>query len=116
MTTPPPSGLNSPQGDHQIPLAYAAAMTARFRSRNAGATRGWLFDRRAFDALLAQPGCAGIRLYRGIKDDGSDQLVVVGTDLNGNDLAPLSSEGRALVMELGWPCPPICGAPSALSG
>jgi len=116
MTDPGPRGLTSPQGNHLIPLADAAAMTARFRSRNPGEVRAWLFDRRAFDALMAQTGCAGIRIYRAVKEDGSDQLVVVGTDTTGNDLAPASSSGDGLVMEWGWPCPPLCGAPSALGG
>jgi hypothetical protein len=117
MTGPKPSGLTDPKAiNHLIPVAEAAAMTARSRNRNPGGVKAWLFDRGAFDALLGQPGCAGIRVYRAAKDDGTEQLVVVGTDEKGNDLLPATADGKGLVAELAWPCPPACGAPSVLGG
>jgi hypothetical protein len=74
-----------------------------------------MFDRSALDLLLAQPGCRGIRIYRATKD-GADQVVLVGTDSAGNDMVPASVEGQGVVMEIAWPCPPMCGAKSVLNG
>ena len=116
MTGPGPGGLKNPQGNHLITVATAAAMTARSRSQNPNAIRGWLFDRRALDALLEQPGCAGIRIYRALKDDGREQLVLVGTDDMANDILPATVDGKGVVAELGWPCPPMCGAASVVGG
>lgn len=117
MTGPGPGGLTNPQGiNHFIPVAEAAAMTTRFRGKHPGSVRGWLFDRRAFDALLSQPGCAGIRIYRALKPDDSEHVVVVGTDVNANDLVPKSANEAGLVAEIAWPCPPLCGSSSLLGG
>jgi hypothetical protein len=113
MTGP---GLTNPQGNHLISVAEGAAMTARFRKQNPGGIRGWLFDRRAIDALLAQAGCGGIRIYRALREDGAEQVVLVGTDEVGNDLVPATISGPGLVAEIGWPCPPACGAASVLGG
>lgn len=115
MTGPVPRGLSNLQSNHMISIADAARMIAAFRSRSPGAIRGWLFDRRAVDALLAQPNCAGLRVYRAIKDDGTENVILVGTDELGTDLGTESTDGAGLVAEVSWPCPPVCGATSALS-
>jgi hypothetical protein len=113
----PGPSLTNPKGiDHFITVAAAAAMTVRFRVKNPGGVRAWLFDREAFDKLLAQPGCAGIRIYRALKEDGSEQVVVVGTDANANDLLPRTVSEAGLVAEIAWPCPPMCGGTSVLGG
>ena len=115
MTGPGPGGLTNPKAiNHLIPIADAAAMTARSRKANPGSVRAWLFDRGALDALLAQPGCAGIRIYRAQKEDGGDQVVLVATDNNATDLGTATAVGPGLVAEIAWPCPPICGGASAL--
>nr|HTS87188.1 hypothetical protein [Gemmatimonadales bacterium] len=113
MTGPGPGGLTNPQAiNHLISATDGATMTARFRGANPRSVRGWLFDRSAFDSLLGQASCAGIRIYRGLKDDGTENLVIVGTDATGNDL--VSAMGSGLVAEIGWPCPPMCGTTSIL--
>jgi hypothetical protein len=117
MTSLKPAGLSLHlQVNHLIPLAEAAAMTASFRRENPDTIRGFMFDRLAIDAILDQPGCAGIRIYRALKDDGSDTVVVVGTDEAGNDLVPATVDGSAVVAELSWPCPPVCAEESVLRG
>ena len=78
--------------------AAASATTAR----GLIGTRGGVFARRAFDRILAQPGCIGIRLYYAQKDDGSPTVVAMGVNVAGQDMAT-----GELVEEM-IPCPPVC--------
>ena len=65
-----------------------------------------LFGRNHIDAILAQPGCIGIRVYYG-KDGplATDpaELIIVGTDVDGNDMT-------GLILDAGKPCPPYCSS------
>lgn len=110
----PSSNQKFPGGEHLIPIAEAAALTARFRAGSPKAIRGYLFDRKALDAILGQPGCAGLRIYRAAKPGGEDTLVLVGTDTSGSDLLTTAAGATGLVAEEGLPCPPACSAASPL--
>lgn len=97
-------------GDHRITAAEAAGLTRRHREGAGGkGPQAFAFGRAAFDAILAQAGCAGIRIYLGRGDDGATTLVVVGTDASGADLA------AGEVMNRSQPCPPFCDLTSALA-
>ena len=115
---------------HQIPVQDAAALTLRWRqNRPTGGLNGGRFDRVAFDNILSQPGCVGIRIYMGLHDPSDpnhkDDLsmwtfVLVGTDANGNDIATLSTgmsadSGTGDTEETPLLCPPTCGDPSPLN-
>lgn len=99
-----------PKKDHRITLADAAALTKAHRSANTGGPKAHYFDRSAFDAILAQPGCAGIRLYHAAEENGDPTLVMVGVDGSGADMT------AGTLMEQAWPCPPYCDGASALQG
>jgi hypothetical protein len=123
---------------HAIPVKDAAVLTARWRKNMpAGGIHGARFDRIALDNLLAQPGCAGIRVYLGMKTDSEAgknscwTYVLVGIDANGNDMCgPYTAAAKAKRLALGLtandddggteedplPCPPSCGDPSPLNG
>ncbi len=96
--------------DHKISLAEATDLTKRFRKEHAKDAHGGFFHREAFDTLLKQPGCAGIRIYRGKAEKGTHHFVVVGVDGEGRDLV----DGG--VMEREAPCPPFCDQASPLVG
>lgn len=97
--------------DHRITLAEAAALTRRHRERAGGkGPRAFAFGREALDALLAQAGCAGLRVYLGRGEDGDTAVVLVGMDATGADL----TDGE--VLDRSWPCPPYCPGSSALDG
>jgi hypothetical protein len=96
--------------DHSITLEQAVKYVQNFRNFPSVPTiRGGYFGRSAFDKILAQPGCVGIRFYYAQKDDGSPTMVLVGIDNGGNDmtLGPLSDQIL--------PCPPYCPGPSPLN-
>ena len=89
--------------DHRISLEAAAAQTRRYRqggklrSGDCGAFLG-----PQVQELLAQPGCVGMRIYKGRNDECMDSSVLVGVDGDGNDMV----EGVLLEFEVR--CPPIC--------
>jgi hypothetical protein len=100
-----------PRQDHAITLEAAAALTRRYReAAGTGAQRATMFPRAVFEALLALPGCAGIRIYNGEGDDRTSQRVLVGVDAEGNDMT------SATLFDQGLPCPPYCGGGNVLNG
>lgn len=93
-----------PKRDHTIPRAAAAALTRRYReSAGKEAQLAVLFPRDVYERILAQPGCAGIRAYRGRGEKGEEQTILVGVDADGNDMT------SGVLAEFGIPCPPYCG-------
>jgi hypothetical protein len=96
--------------DHRISLAAAAAQTRRYReSEEPSAAKGGAFGREAFEAILKQPGCTGIRFYYGIDDKGEPSLVLVGIGADDNDMV----DGE--LMDVIFPCPPYCGEGNSLN-
>lgn len=103
MPLPPPR-------DHKIPLNEAATLTRRYRdSVPAGSTIAGMYHRAAIDALLAQRGCAGVRIYYGRDANGELTTVLVGVDAEGNDMT------AGEVLDFHFPCPPICSAAGPLN-
>jgi hypothetical protein len=117
--------------DHFISLATAADMTRRFRgNREAILEPSYqglnllsiceTFDRYAFDQLLLQDGCTGIRIYYGMDENLEVHAVIVGVDAAGEDMVS-SSTGASLVaegdviLENGGRCPDICPGGSPLN-
>ena len=79
------------------------------------------FNREAFDRLMAQPGCAGVRIYYGMDEQLNVHAIVIGVNENNEDLLPStdstgSSEptGEPLILEEAVRCPPNCPEGSVL--
>ncbi len=94
--------------DHKISLAEATDLVKRHKKDNPKIDHGGSFHREAFEAILAQPRCAGIRVYRGKAETGTHHFVMVGVNADGVDM----SEGE--IMERCYPCPPFCDETSSL--
>lgn len=95
--------------DHRITREQARQMCRNHRGEdmgNADKLRAGAFARSILDEILAQPGCAGVRIYLGRTDLGKETLLIVGTDADGNDL----SDGT--IADDLFPCPPFCGGGS----
>jgi hypothetical protein len=98
------------QENHVITIDQAVKFIQNFKNfPSAPSIKGAYFGRSAFDKVLAQPGCIGIRYYYAKKDDGTPTIVFVGVDGSGNDMT------GGPVMDDGWPCPPFCGPPGVLN-
>lgn len=99
-----------PKRDHRISLEDAAVLTRRYRqggklrSGDSGA-----FNGPQVEELLKQPGCAGVRVYKGRDAEGMDALILVGVDGNGDDMA------NGMLLEFDFRCPPFCGDSNALN-
>lgn len=95
--------------NHHITLPEAAEMTANFRNNHPGETLGYFFGRDAIQAILAQPGCVGIRIYNGQDANGDRNLVITGVDASENDIY------TGELAEYGQKCPVRCSTPNPLN-
>lgn len=144
---------NGTQTKHRIPLDKAKKMTKFFRDhRGQNNIPGQLgtivpicetFDRAGFDALLAQPGCVGVRIYYGMDDTLGLHAIIVGVDAENRDILPAgtttttlstttmstatteptttdggttSGDETGIILDEGIRCPPTCPPPSELNG
>ncbi len=81
------------------------------------------FDRAAMDTLLAETGCAAVRIYYGMSEDLLIHAIIVGVDENNEDILPSnenvlssSAETDESILEQGVRCPEDCAPPSPLNG
>ena len=73
---------------------------------------GEFYGFRKIEELVGQTGAVGIRIYYAIDDTGTQRMILVGTDANQNDIAPIAgSKGQGLVLDVGFQCPPKCNGP-----
>ncbi len=73
--------------NHAITSAEAAAFIKQYREHyGTEAAAGVFFDQQAVRALLDQPNAVGLRYYYGENLFGENQLMLVGTGANRNDL------------------------------
>jgi hypothetical protein len=133
---------NGTSSKHRIPLDKAKKMTRFFRDhRGQNNIPGQLgtivpisetFDRAGFDALLAQPGCVGLRIYYGMDDNLGLHAIIVGVDAQNRDILPtstttsamtsttteggVSTEETGIILDEGLRCPPSCPPASDLNG
>jgi len=88
--------------DHGISLDQAKQLVRNHhRTAPAGGERCGYFARAAFDEILAQPGCAGIRFYHGRDASGKPTLLFVGVTEEKVDMLDT-------IIENHQPCPPYC--------
>ncbi len=97
-----------PDRDHSITLTEAAEMTRRWRRAQPNAEKAGAFHADQVKALLDQPGCAALRYYHALNEDGSYAIILVAVDHAGCDLTD------GIMLERHWPCPPACDAFSDL--
>jgi hypothetical protein len=94
---------------HEITLADAVKYVQNFRKTTpTPEIKGGTFDRAAIDKILAQSGCASLRIYYGKDENGKPNLVLVGIDKDGKDMT------KSAIMERQAPCPPYCDSESEL--
>lgn len=116
--------------NHFISLAEASTMTALYRSQREAILQpeyqglnvlaiSETFDRAAFDTVLAQDGCAALRLYYGMDEDYKVHAIIVGVNAQNQDMvttgASLSTDEEDEIIERGTRCPDICAEPSPLN-
>ncbi len=116
---------------HFISLAKAIEMTSLFRAEkeNILATvyqnqnilpLSEAFNRNAFDTLLAEEGCQGLRIYMGMDEELKIHAIIVGVNENNEDILPavaanLIATSGVVIAEEGQRCPVICPSASVLN-
>lgn len=120
-----PTGEN-----HSISLEQAIEMTSRCRAQKENILGAGFqnqkvvftcetFNRAAFDRLLNQAGCAGIRIYSAMGNDMRLRVIAVGVNENNEDMLPnpaaMGDNGNNVVEE-GQLCPDFCPPSSVLNG
>ena len=80
----------------EISHEMAADFVKAFEQAHPNENRGYHLGRNIIEKILAQPGCAGIRFYYGLNEEGQKTLVYVGMDADGKDLVK-----RTVVMQSG---------------
>ena len=98
-----------PPRNHKISLEEAAAHTRRHREAKVHPINAGAFHADQVRELLAHPDCAALRIYHGRDEKGAPTFVLVAADAAGNDLT-----GGA-VLEVMFPCPPVCPVNSPLN-
>jgi hypothetical protein len=96
--------------DHRISLDEARALVQRRRklvTEQPDTPICEFFRREAIDRILAQPGCAGLRVYAGADSQGRQVFVMIGTNEKGQDMT-------GEIAERGLPCPIFCDDDSPL--
>ena len=113
---------------HSISLADAISMTSLHRQEkenildtnyknNNTLPLCETFDRDAFDTVLAQSGCTGLRIYYGMNSSNQVHAIIVGVNDDNEDMIPSNSSDSptSQIIEAGIRCPVDCPPPSDLN-
>lgn len=93
-----------------VTLSEAAGWTENFRDTiPADGIKGHFFGKDLLNKILEQSECMGIRIYYGLEEDGTKNLVLVGAKANEDDME------NGVILERSIVCPPNCGIPSSLN-
>ncbi len=111
---------------HRISLAKAIQMTALYRQQKDAILKSEYagkdilpisetYNREAFDALLAQPGCIAVRIYQSMDEALRLHSIVVGVNSQNEDILPntdatlsINEEDGGIILEEAQRCPPLC--------
>jgi hypothetical protein len=84
--------------------------TERFRNANPGALLAQYMGRDLIDDILAQQGCVGIRVYKGLNANNEERFIFVGVDADEDDMV------NGVLAQDSLPCPAYCSQPNILNG
>ena len=112
---------------HSISLSDAAAMTSLYRDERENILGEDYknsnilpicesFSKAAFQNIINQTGCNGVRIYYGMTTDLKIHSIIVGVNANGEDMLPSDpnvTDGE--IAENGNRCPDLCPPNSPLN-
>ncbi len=95
--------------NHNITLAEAITLTHAYQSKQLfeGLTRASYIDANAYQQIIDQEGCVGIRTYFAL-NESNKLTIVVGVDANGNDMT------NGVLLNHALDCPTVCPVNSPL--
>lgn len=94
-----------------------AKMIKSYFDQNPDDVLAHFMGRNMIEAILAQPGVVGIRMFHALNEVGLKQLVLVGVDAKGNNVLNITTIGangeiikkNGIVADKVRNCPPYCG-------
>jgi len=100
-----------------IGYELGAKMIKNYFMKNQDDVLASFMGRNQIEAILAQPGVVGIRMFNALNDLGIRQLVLVGVDANGQNVLQYTTIGengelikkKGIVADRARLCPPYCG-------
>jgi hypothetical protein len=96
--------------NHSITIAEAKNFVENYRKdKEEGSVKGIYFSRSIYEKILSQSDCVGTRFYFGQSTNETQNLIVVGANSNGDDIA------KGFIGDFGLPCPPFCGHDERMS-
>lgn len=107
----------SPEVGEDIGYELGSKMIKTYFDQNQDDVLASFMGRNMIEAILAQPGVTGIRMFNAINDLGIRQLVLVGVDAQGNNVLNYTTVGdngevlkkKGIVADRSRLCPPFCG-------
>ncbi len=120
-----------PNKDHFIALETAVEMTTRYRAQMTNILATGVrdqnilpicetFNREAFDKVLKNDNCVGVRLYYSMDENLRIHMIVLGVDEENKDILPADVDNiemvtNRLIIEKGLRCPMDCPPASPLN-
>lgn len=95
-----------------------AKMIKAYYDQNPDDILAHFMGRNMIEAILAQPGVVGIRMFYALNEVGLKQLVLVGVDSEGNNVLQYNTvdengdilKKKGIVADRVRSCPPYCGS------
>lgn len=106
----------SPEVGEDIGYELGSKMIKTYFDQNQDDVLASFMGRNMIEAILAQPGVTGIRMFNAINDLGIRQLVLVGVDIQGNNILEYTTvadngdliKKKGIVADRAMICPPYC--------
>ena len=111
-----PKGYSAEVGE-DIGYEKGAKMIKTYYDQNQDDVLAHFMGRNLIEAILAQPGVVGIRMFHALNEIGIKQLVLVGVDASGDNIINFTEIGengeiikkKGIVADRTRNCPPYCG-------
>lgn len=115
-------GFSAEVGE-DIGYEKGAKMIKRYYDKNPDDILAHFMGRNMIEAILAQPGVVGIRMFHALNELGLKQLVLVGADAEGRNVLNYTTVGdngdlitkKGIVADKVRSCPPYCGTEETAS-
>lgn len=101
--------LFNPNSNHFITLDSAGKYAERFRNQMSGkdTITSYMVGITTIDSLRTQTDVKGLKIYNGIKSDGTRTLMIFAIDSYGNVITHIIAE-KIICCPMGcWPCPKL---------
>jgi hypothetical protein len=95
-----------------ITLTQAQTWAANWRKNPANTTKAFLIPEVDFTQIIAAGKAVNVRAYLGIDDNNENKLMLVGVDVNGNDL--IDDKNGYYIYDFTESCPTVCDVNSPL--